>query len=112
MAPKVSPISLPNLSSSTLFFEISFRLQYKNEKHIIAPDYITVQKRKTYYRNRLFNKTPCILSSKTSTKISALVFLLMAPQSSEIKQLVDSTTSKVHNLKAAIFHTMAYKMSL
>ena len=36
----------------------------------------------------------------------------MAPQSSEIKQLVDSTTSKVHSLKAAIFHTMAYKMSL
>ena len=36
----------------------------------------------------------------------------MAPQSSEIKQLVNSTTYKVHSLKAAIFHTMAYKMSL
>ena len=36
----------------------------------------------------------------------------MAPQSSEIKQLVDSTTSEVHSLKAAIFHTMAYEMSL
>ena len=35
----------------------------------------------------------------------------MATQSSEIKQLVNSTTSKVHSLKAAIFHTMAYKMS-
>ena len=35
-----------------------------------------------------------------------------APQSSEIKQLVDSTTSKVHSLKTAIFHTMVYKMSL
>ena len=36
----------------------------------------------------------------------------MAPQKSEIKQLVTSTESKVHSLKAAIFHTMAYKMSL
>ena len=36
----------------------------------------------------------------------------MAPQSSEIKQLVDSTTSIVRSLKAAIFHTMAYKKSL
>ena len=36
----------------------------------------------------------------------------MAPQSSEIKKLVNSTTSKVHSLKAATFHTMAYKMSL
>ena len=38
----------------------------------------------------------------------------MAPQNSnsEIKQLVNSTTSKVHSLKAAIFHTRAYKMSL
>ena len=36
----------------------------------------------------------------------------MAPQNSEIKNLVNSTNSKVHNLKAAIFHTMAYKMSL
>ena len=37
----------------------------------------------------------------------------MAPtQQSEIKKLVQSTESKVHSLKAAIFHTMAYKMSL
>ena len=36
----------------------------------------------------------------------------MAPQKSEIKQLVTSIESKVHSLKAAIFHTMAYKMSL
>ena len=37
----------------------------------------------------------------------------MAPtQQSEIKKLVESTESKVHSLKAAIFHTMAYKMSL
>ena len=36
----------------------------------------------------------------------------MATQNSEIKKLVNSTTSKVHSLKAAIFHTMAYKMSL
>ena len=36
----------------------------------------------------------------------------MAPQKSESKQLVNSATSKVHSLKAAIFHTMAYKMSL
>ena len=36
----------------------------------------------------------------------------MAPQKSEITQLVTSTESKVHSLKAAIFHTMAYKMSL
>ena len=36
----------------------------------------------------------------------------MAPQKSQIKQLVTSTESKVHSLKAAIFHTMAYKMSL
>ena len=36
----------------------------------------------------------------------------MAPQKSEIKQLVTSTESKVHSLEAAIFHTMAYKMSL
>ena len=34
------------------------------------------------------------------------------PQKSEIKQLVSSTESKVHSLKAAIFHTMAYKTSL
>ena len=34
------------------------------------------------------------------------------PQTSEIKKLVQSTESKVHSLKAAIFHTMAYKMSL
>ena len=31
----------------------------------------------------------------------------MAPQNSEIKKLVNSTTSKVHSLKAAIFNTMA-----
>ena len=36
----------------------------------------------------------------------------MAPHKSEITQLVTSTDSKVHSLKAAIFHTMAYKMSL
>ena len=36
----------------------------------------------------------------------------MAPQKSEIKQLVTSTESKVQSLKAAIFHTMTYKMSL
>ena len=36
----------------------------------------------------------------------------MAPQNSEIKNVVNSTNSKVHSLKAAIFHTMAYKMSL
>ena len=36
----------------------------------------------------------------------------MAPQRSEITQLVTSTESKVDSLKAAIFHTMAYKMSL
>ena len=36
----------------------------------------------------------------------------MAPQKSEIKQLVTSTEYKVHSLKAAIFYTMAYKMSL
>ena len=36
----------------------------------------------------------------------------MAPQNSEIKKLGNSTTSKVPSLKAAIFHTMAYKMSL
>ena len=36
----------------------------------------------------------------------------MAPQNSEIKKLVNSTTSKLHSLKAAVFHTMAYKMSL
>ena len=36
----------------------------------------------------------------------------MAPQKPEIKQLVTSTESKVHSLKAATFHTMAYKMSL
>ena len=36
----------------------------------------------------------------------------MAPQKSEITQLVTSTESKVHSLLAAIFHTMAYKMSL
>ena len=36
----------------------------------------------------------------------------MAPQKSEIKQLVTSTESKVHGLKTAIFHTMAYTMSL
>ena len=36
----------------------------------------------------------------------------MAPQNSEIKKLVNSTTSKVHSLKAAIFHIMAYKRSL
>ena len=36
----------------------------------------------------------------------------MAPQTSEIKQLVTSTESKVHSLQAAIFHAMAYKMSL
>ena len=36
----------------------------------------------------------------------------MAPQKSEITQLVTSKESKVHSLKAAIFHTMAYKMSL
>ena len=36
----------------------------------------------------------------------------MVPRNSEIKKLVSSTTSKVHSLKAAIFHTMAYKMSL
>ena len=34
------------------------------------------------------------------------------PQKSEIKKIVQSTESKVHSLKAAIFHTMAYKMSL
>ena len=38
--------------------------------------------------------------------------LPMAPQKSEIKKIVKSTESKVHSLKAAIFHTMAYKMSL
>ena len=36
----------------------------------------------------------------------------MAPQTSEIKNLVNSTISKIHRLKAAIFQTMAYKMSL
>ena len=36
----------------------------------------------------------------------------MAPQKSKIKQHVTSTESKVHSLKAASFHTMAYKMSL
>ena len=36
----------------------------------------------------------------------------MAPQNSEIKNLVNSTNSKVHSLKAAISHTMAFKMSL
>ena len=36
----------------------------------------------------------------------------MAPQNSEIKNLVNATNSKVHSLNAAIFHTMAYKMSL
>ena len=36
----------------------------------------------------------------------------MAPQNSEIKHLVNSTNSKVQSLKAAIFHTMAYKMLL
>ena len=36
----------------------------------------------------------------------------MAPQKSEIKQLVTSTESKVHSLKAGFFHTMSYKMSL
>ena len=36
----------------------------------------------------------------------------MARQNSEIKQIVNITTSKVHSLKAAIFHTMSYKMSL
>ena len=34
------------------------------------------------------------------------------PQQSEIKKFVQSTESKVHSLKAAIFHTMADKMSL
>ena len=36
----------------------------------------------------------------------------MAQQNSEIKQIVTSTTSKVHSLRAAIFDTMAYKTSL
>ena len=36
----------------------------------------------------------------------------MAQQKYEITQLVTSTESKVHSLKAAIFHTMAHKMSL
>ena len=36
----------------------------------------------------------------------------MAPQISEIKNLVNSTNFKVHSLKVAIFHSMAYKMSL
>ena len=36
----------------------------------------------------------------------------MAPQNSENKNLVNSTNSQVHSLKAAIFHTMAYKISL
>ena len=34
------------------------------------------------------------------------------PQKSEIKKIVQSTESKLHSLKASIFHTMAYKMSL
>ena len=49
---------------------------------------------------------------ESSIKISPLVLLLKAPQKSEIKQLVTSTESKVHSLKAAVFHSMAYKMSL
>ena len=36
----------------------------------------------------------------------------MAPQNSEIKNLVKSTNSKVHSLKDAIFRTMVYKRLL
>ena len=49
---------------------------------------------------------------ENSIKTSLFILCPMAPQKSEIKQLVTSTESKVHSLKAAIFHTMAYKMSL
>ena len=79
MVQKVSPISLPNLSSSTLFFKISFCLQYKNEIHIIAPDYITVQKRNTYYSTRLNNKNSAHFDSKSKTPYVLETSILLPP---------------------------------
>ena len=77
MVQKVSPISHLNLSSSTLFFKNSFRLQYKNEKHIIAPGYITVQTRKTYYSTRLFSKNSLhfVFKSKTPSVLETSILL-------------------------------------
>ena len=61
------------------------------------------------------SQTPFVSETSILFPYSSFLLLIftstMAPQNSKNNNLVNSTSSKLHSLKAAIFQTMANKMS-